>query len=118
VKLVARSDDGGGLLVQQGHDLVHQGQLLLLPLGLGQRRQGDFAELVQVAGQALGGGGWIEGLKVVQRGQMSGEHLVKRLSELVVVEAYDKSLIWHGAKWAAGCWTSRCEDRNEDNARM
>jgi hypothetical protein len=45
VELVARGDGGGCLLVQQGHDLVHQGQLLLLPLRLGQGRQGDLAEL-------------------------------------------------------------------------
>ena len=32
-----------------GHDLIHQGQLLLLALGLRQRRQGDLVELGQVA---------------------------------------------------------------------
>ena len=38
-----------------GHDLIHQGQLLLLALGLRQRRQGDLVELGQVACQPLRG---------------------------------------------------------------
>jgi hypothetical protein len=48
MELIAGGDGGGCLLVQQGHDLAHQGQLL--PLGLGHRRQGDLTELAQVAG--------------------------------------------------------------------
>lgn len=55
VELVAGADGGGRLLLEQGHDLVHQGQLLLLPLGFGQCRQGNLTELAQVAGQALTG---------------------------------------------------------------
>ena len=38
-----------------GHDLIHQGQLLRLALGLRQRRQGDLVELGQVACQPLRG---------------------------------------------------------------
>ncbi len=66
MQLVARVDGGGYLLVQQGHDLIHQGQLVLLSLGFWQGGQGCFAELVQVAGQTLGGFGRVEGLEVVE----------------------------------------------------
>jgi hypothetical protein len=62
VELVTGADGGRGLLVEQGHDLVRQGQLLLLPLGLGQGGQGRFAELAEVAGEALGCLGGIEGI--------------------------------------------------------
>ena len=39
--------------MQQRHQLVHQRQLPLLPLGFRQTGQGDLAQLHQVAGQPL-----------------------------------------------------------------
>jgi hypothetical protein len=43
-------DGSGYLLVQQGHDLIHQSKLLLLSLGIWQGGQGCFTELAQVTG--------------------------------------------------------------------
>ncbi len=96
VKLVASADGVGGLLLEQAHDLVHQSQLLLLPLRLGQCRQGDLAQLVQVAGQALGGFGGVEGLELVQALQLIGQGLVDGGAEGVVVEAWREILRGHG----------------------
>ena len=62
VKPIARCDRFRRLLLQHRHDPVHQGQLLLLPLGLRQRSQSDLTELPQVAGQPLGGLGGVVGL--------------------------------------------------------
>ena len=87
MELVAGGDGGGCLLVQQGHDLVHQGQLLLLSLSLGQCRQGDLAELAEVAGQALGGFGGVERLEGVHAFRCAGEGLMNRSTEWMVVEA-------------------------------
>jgi hypothetical protein len=50
VQLVAGVDGSGYLLVQQGHDLIHQGKLVLLSLGFRQGGQGCFTELAQVTG--------------------------------------------------------------------
>ncbi len=44
----------------QGHNLIHEGQLLLLPLGFWDARQGLFTELTQVSMQALGGFSWVK----------------------------------------------------------
>jgi hypothetical protein len=46
--------------VMQGHNLIHEGQLLLLPLGFWDARQGLFTELTQVSMQALGGFSWVK----------------------------------------------------------
>ena len=62
VKPIASGDRFRRLLPQHRHDPVHQGQLLLLPLRLRQRRQGDLTELPQVAGQSLGSLGGVERL--------------------------------------------------------
>jgi hypothetical protein len=96
VELVASADGVGSLLLEQGHDLVHQGQLLLLPLGFGQRGQGGFAQLAEVAGQALGGFGGVEGLKLVQGVRRAGEGLMDRCTEGMVVEAGREVLRGHG----------------------
>ena len=82
---IARCDRFRRLLLQHRHDPVHQGQLLLLPLGLRQRRQGDLTELPQVAGQPLGSLGGVEGLQVVEAGQLGGEGLVLGLAEGMVI---------------------------------
>ena len=66
MQLVSGVDGGGYLLVQQGHDLIHQGKLVLLTLGFWQGGQSCFTELAQVAGQALRGFGGVEGLEVVE----------------------------------------------------
>ncbi len=76
VEVVAGMNRGRRLLVEQGHDPVHQGQLLLLPLGFWEGRQGCFAELAQVAGQALGGFGGVERFEVMQRPRLGCEGLV------------------------------------------
>ena len=88
MQLIAGVDGRWDLLVQQGDDLVDQGQLLLLPLGLWEGRQGRFAELAQVAGQALGGFGGVQGGELVERRQVGGEGLICGLAEGVVVEAW------------------------------
>ena len=95
VEPIARCDRFRCLLLQHRHDPVHQGQLLLLPLGLRQRRQGDLTELPQVTGQPLGSFGRIERLQPVQGGQLGGERLVLGLAEGVVVEAGGEVLRGH-----------------------
>lgn len=65
MQLVALTD-GRALLLKQGHDLVDQGQLLLLALHFRQRGRGGFAQLAELAGQALGGFGGVKGLELVQ----------------------------------------------------
>ena len=87
MKPIASGDRFRRLLLQHRHDPVHQGQLLLLPLRLRQRRQGDLTELPQVAGQPLGSLGGVEGLQLVEGGQLGGERLVLGFAEGVVVEA-------------------------------
>ena len=76
MELVARADCGGYLLVEQGHDPVHQRQRLLLPLRLRQGSQSGLTELPQVAGQSLGGFGGVEGLEVVLGYRVGGQSLV------------------------------------------
>ena len=93
---IARCDCFRRLLLQHRHDPVHQGQLLLLPLSLRQRRQGDLTELPQVAGQSLGGLGGVKRLQLVEGGQLGGEGLVLGLAEGVVVEAGGEVLRGHG----------------------
>jgi hypothetical protein len=95
VKPIASGDRFRRLLLQHRHDPVHQGQLLLLPLRLRQRRQGDLTELPQVAGQPLGSLGGVEGLQLVEGGQLGGERLVLGFAEGVVVEAGGGGLIRH-----------------------
>jgi hypothetical protein len=95
VELVARID-GRGVLLQQGHDLFHQRKLLLLPLRLGQCRQGDLAQLAQVAGQARGGFGGVEWLQVLERCHLGEKDLVAGFTEGVVVEAGWEDLPGHG----------------------
>ena len=96
MELVALIDGARGLLVEQGHDAVHQGQLLLLPLGFWQGRQSGLAELAQVAGQALGGLGRIEGLQVVEGFRLGGQGLMDRCTERLVVEAVGWCRLRHG----------------------
>jgi hypothetical protein len=79
--MVAGGDAARRLLVKQGHDLVHQCQLLLLQLGLRQCRQGDLAELAKVAGQALGGFGGVERPQVVQALLLAGQGQMDRVAE-------------------------------------
>jgi hypothetical protein len=78
VKPIAGCDRFRRLLLQHRNNPVHQGQLLLLPLRFRQRRQGGFAQLAEVAGQALGGFGGVEGLKLVQGVRRAGEGLMDR----------------------------------------
>jgi hypothetical protein len=85
VELVASADGVGHLLLKKGDDLVHQGQLLLLTLCLRQRGQGGFAQLAEVAGQALGGFGGVEGLQVVQGVLAASQGLMNCSAEGVVV---------------------------------
>ncbi len=86
MELVAGADCRGCLLVEQGHDPVHQRQLPLLSLGFRQRGQGRFAELAQVAGQAMGGFGGVERGELVKRRRQLGEDLMGVFAEGVVVE--------------------------------
>lgn len=53
----------------------------------GAIRQGDLAELAQVAGQALGGFGGVEGRQVVESFRLAGQDLMGGSAEGVVVEA-------------------------------
>ena len=76
VQLIPLPDHGRSLLLQQGHDPVHQRQLLLLSLGFGQRSQGGLTQLPQVARAALGGFCGVEGLEVVQGVRLSRQDLV------------------------------------------
>ena len=85
VELVASVDGVGGLLLEQGHDPVHQGQLLLLTLRLRQRGQGGFAQLAKVAGKALGGFSGVEGLELVQGVLAASQGLMNCSAEGVVV---------------------------------
>ena len=62
VEPIASGDHFRRLLLQHRLDPVHQGQLLLLPLSLRQRRQSDLTELAQIAGQPLGSLGGVERL--------------------------------------------------------
>ena len=103
MKSIAGGDRFRRLLLQHRHNPVHQGQLLLLPLRLRQRRQGDLTELPQVAGQPLGGLGRVERLQLVEGGQLGGEGLVFGFAEGVVVEAGGEVLRGHGV-------TTRCRD--------
>ena len=84
------------MLLEQAHDLVHQGQLLLLTLGFRQRSQSGLAELPEVAGQALGSFSRIEGLELVKRCRRAGEGQMERRGERVVVEAGMEILRGHG----------------------
>lgn len=104
MKPIAGGDRFRRLLLQHRHDPVHQGQLLLLPLRLRQRRQGDLTELPQVASQPLGSLGGIERLQLVQGGQLGGERLVLGLAEGVVVEAGEWRLFWHGGQPCGPSW--------------
>lgn len=74
------------MAVQQGHDLVHQIQLLLLLLGLRQCRQGDLTELAQVTGQALGGFRRVERLQLMQPRLLGSQQLMERLTEGLTLE--------------------------------
>ena len=96
VELVARADGGGCLLVEQGNDLVHQRQLLLLPLGFGEGGQSGFAQLAHVAGQALGGFGGVEGLNRMQALRLADKVLMIRLAEQAVMKAGGEVLRGHG----------------------
>jgi hypothetical protein len=89
-QLVTGVDDGGSLLVQQGHALIQQGQLLL-PLTFGQGAQRCFTELTQVSGQRLGRFGGIEGLEIVQCARQGRERQVGGFAERVVVDARGRS---------------------------
>ncbi len=76
------------LLLQQGHQPIHQRQLPLLLFGLRHCGQGDLAELPQVPGQPLGGFGGVQGRELVQLRRKLGKGLVGGLAEGVVVEAW------------------------------
>jgi len=106
VEPIAGRDRFRRLLLQHRHDPVHQGQLLL-PLGLRQCRQGDLAELPQVAGQPLRSLGLIEGLQLVEGGQLEDKALVVGFAEGVVVEAGGELLRWHGMGCRQECHSVR-----------
>jgi hypothetical protein len=87
VELVTGTNCGWCLLVEQGHDPVHQGQLLLLPLGFWQRSKGRFADLAQITSQALGGFGGVEWFEVVTAWRLGSEGLMNGFAEGMVVKA-------------------------------
>jgi hypothetical protein len=80
MELIATTDRGGRLLLEQSNDLIDQGQLSLLPLGLRHGRQGDLTELAQVAAQALWYFCWVQRRQSVPACGLDAELLVTSLT--------------------------------------
>ena len=84
---VARGDGAGCLALEQAHQLVHQGQLVLRGGATGQVLQGNAGQTRQVPGQQARGFLGIQAVLVIEIARQQAQLLFQALGEELLVEA-------------------------------
>ena len=93
---VCGGDGAGCLALEQAHQLVHQGQLVLRGGATAQVLQGDAGQTRQVSGQQARGFLGIESVLVIKIARQQAQLLLQALGEELLIEAGGWGLVGHG----------------------
>lgn len=106
VQQVARGDGAGCLALEQAHQLIHQGQLVLRGSATAQVLQGKAGQTRQVPGQQARGFLGIKVVPVIQIARQLAQLLLESFGEELLVEARGWGLVGHGVFSDMGCCSS------------
>ncbi len=96
VQPVGCGDGAGCLALEQAHQLVHQGQLVLRGGATAQVLQGNAGQTRQVPGQQARGFLGIQAVLVIEIARQLAQLLLQALGEELLVEAGRWDLVGHG----------------------